>query len=203
MENQEKTWDKIASKWDDYRKEAFPITKNFLENKGGKILDLGCGSGRNCLKLKKDTTYYCVDFSSEMLKLAEKNLKEKQIKAKFFHTKSNKLPFEDNFFDAIIFYATLHCIETNVERRETLKELFRTLKPKSQALISTWGKNSPRLKNKEKESYMPWTIKESEKVQRFTYIYKLEELKKEIEDIGFKIIEISEDINIHAIVEKI
>ncbi len=201
MENQKKVWNKIAEKWAQYRTET-PITvKRFLEDKLGKILDLGCGSGRNCIKLNKNEEYYCLDFSSEMLKKAKENLKNQDVK--FILSETNNIPFEDNFFDSCICYAVLHCIREKEKRTQTLQEIYRTLKIGSYALISVWSKNSPRLKNKEKECFIPWTTKENDKTKRYTYVYDLEELKKEIEKVNFKIIKIWEERNINVIVQKI
>ena len=118
MENQKKVWNKIAEKWAQYRTET-PITvKRFLEDKSGKILDLGCGSGRNCIKLNKNEEYYCLDFSSEMLKKAKENLKNQDIE--FILSETNNIPFEDNFFDSCICYAVLHCIREKEKRTQTL-----------------------------------------------------------------------------------
>lgn len=201
MENQKKVWDKIAEKWAEYRRET-PITvEKFLENKSGKILDLGCGSGRNCIKLNKDEKYYCLDFSSEMLKKAKENLKNQN--ADFILSETDNIPFENNFFDNCICYAVLHCISEKEKRVQTLKEIYRTLKIGGYALISVWGKNSPRLKNKEKECFISWTTENNEKTERYTYVYDLNELKEEIEKMNFKIINIWEERNINVIVQKV
>lgn len=202
MEKQNKVWDKIANSWNKYRKVISPTVKDFLKNSNGKILDLGCGSGRNLI-YKKDQEYYCVDFSKKMIELAKKNAKEKKINANFFVMKSNKLNFKDNYFDSVLCWALLHCIDSKEKRKKTLKEIYRVLKPNAKALISTWSNNSPRLKNKPKECFVPWSIKENIKEQRYTYIYDLEELKEDLEDIGFKIEIIWEERNINAICTKV
>ncbi len=200
---QEEVWDAIAPSWNEYKKSTFPVLKNFLKDKGGKILDLGCGSGRNCIELKKDVIYYCVDFSNEMLKLAKKNLKEKSIKGEFLYSKSSKISFDNEFFDFSLCYAMLHCLESKDERVATLKELFRTLKKGGEALITTWGRGSKRIKNRPESGYVPWTLKESgDKVERYNYIYEYDELKKEVESVGFDIVKMWEDYNINIVVRK-
>ncbi len=201
MENQKDVWNKIAKNWSKYRTKIPISVEKFLEDKSGKILDLGCGSGRNCIKLNKNEKYYCVDFSSEMLKEAKKNLKNQDVE--FILSETNNIPFENDFFDNCICYALLHCISEKENRIKTIKEIYRTLKTGGHAFISVWSKKSPRLKNKEKECFIPWTVRENDKTKRYTYVYNLDELKKEIEEANFKIINIWEERNINAIVQKV
>jgi len=207
MENQSKVWDEIAKKWNDFREVPSPSVIEFLKDKGGRILDLGCGSGRNFSAIDKEAEVYGIDFSKEMLKYAKKKNKN----ANLTQSDSSKIPFEDDFFDATICVAVLHCIPNKKERQETIKEIFRTLKPNSEAFISTWGKNSPRLKNKPKECFVSWTIKSNKdfrkgeqeiKQERYTYVYDLDELKKEVLNAGFKIEKIWEERNVNVICRK-
>lgn len=209
--NQQEVWDKIAKDWNKFREVPSPTVVNFLKNKTGRVLDLGCGSGRNFSAIDQKAELYATDFSSEMIKHAKEKAKKLTLKAELIESKSDKLPFKDNFFDAIICVAVLHCIQTKKNRENTIKEIYRTLKPNSEALISVWGRNSPRLKNKPKECFVSWSVnndkelrieeKES-KQERYTYIYDLEELKKEVLDAGFKIEKIWEERNINIIVKK-
>ena len=68
---QEKVWDVIASEWNEFRDRLCVEVEDFLEGKGGRILDLGCGSGRNMLRkvaggrsqVAGKIEFYGVDFS--------------------------------------------------------------------------------------------------------------------------------------------
>lgn len=209
--SQEKVWDEIAKHWNDFREVPSPSVVGFLKDKKGRVLDLGCGSGRNFSAMKKDVKLYAVDFSKEMLDYSAKKAAEMKLNAVFEKAETDKLPFEDDFFDATICAAVLHCIETKKKRQKTIKEIYRTLKPGCEAFISSWGRNSPRLKNKPKECFVPWSVKNDKefrkgegeiKQERYTYIYDLEELKKEVEDAGFKIEKIWEERNVNVIVRK-
>lgn len=235
--DQEHVWDEIARKWSEFREVPSPTVIEFLKQKHGRVLDLGCGSGRNFSAMNLDTELYGVDFSEQMLLHAKERAEKLGLKADLVHSYSGKLKFKDNFFDSIICVAVLHCISTKEERVNTLREIYRTLKPKSTALISVWGKNSPRLKNKPKECYVSWTVsnsllnnnrsndkskkitnanceeeeckleksREGEKEikqERYTYIYDLEELKKEVLEVGFKIESIWEERNVNVICRK-
>ena len=196
--DQQETWNKIAGKWKDYRQRVSPTVVGFLKDKKGKLLDLGCGSGRNFIK-KGGLSCYGVDFSSEMLKFAE----DKKIAEELKVSSAGKIPYEDDFFDAGICVALLHCVYSKNERKKILKEFYRVLKPGKEGLVSVWSRKSPRLKNKEKECFVPWTVNEKQgKEKRYTYIYDKEELEKELEWVGFEILRSWEERNVNVIVRK-
>jgi ubiquinone/menaquinone biosynthesis C-methylase UbiE len=200
MENQEQVWDNISEKWSKFRTKISPSVEKFLSDINGKLLDIGCGSGRNFVKSKK-IKWVGIDFSSKMLKFAEKRAKELGIKVQLKKACSNKLPFKDNFFDAVLCYSLIHCINSKKERKETIKEIYRVLKPSGTVLISSWGEKSPRLKNKGKECFIPWTIGEN-KAKRYTYVFSLKELEKTAKDSGFKIVRAWEERNVNLIAKK-
>ena len=72
--------EKFSPEWNKFKVKPLEEVKEFLENKKGKILDLGCGSGRHLIK-NTNLKFYGVDFSKEMIKFAKINAKEKQMKA--------------------------------------------------------------------------------------------------------------------------
>ncbi len=194
---QEKVWDNIAEEWHEFKKKQYPDFKEFIKNKKGKLLDLGCGSGRNFVK-NPNLQIYGVDFSKEMLKLAKQNAKKKGVDVILKKSSVNKLSFKDNFFDFAIYISALHCLETKEKRENSLKELLRVLKPKSQTMISVWNRNSVWFKNPKKENYVRWRNKGI----RYYYIYDKQELEDLLKKVGFKIIKSFEDKNIIFIVEK-
>lgn len=191
--NQEKIWDEIALPWNVYVVKKIPFVEELLKNKKGKIIDLGCGTGRNMLP-NKDIEYYAVDFSEGQLMQAEKGAKEQKINAKFFKQDASKLDkkiFKDEMFDYGLFIATLHCIETEKERLDSLKEFYRVLKPGAEALISVWNSEDSRF-NKVKEKkcgdiYMSWR-KDGIPHMRYYYLYKKQEFLDLLKSVGFKIL---------------
>ena len=197
---QEKVWGSIAGKWQEYKVRPTKEAVDFIKNKKGKILDLGCGSGRNFARTKG--IVYAVDFSQKMLDYAKDYAKKQKFKIITKKVSTSKLPFKDNFFDRAIFIATLHCIDSEKKREKALKELYRVLKPKAEAMIFVWGKKQKRIKNKPKECMIPWTIN-GKKYYRYTYIYNKQELQEILEKVGFKVIKAKEDKNIIVIVRKI
>jgi tRNA (uracil-5-)-methyltransferase TRM9 len=195
---QKNIWNSIASKWNEYKTKRNDLTDEFL--KKGKVLDLGCGSGRNFTKT--NATIYGLDFSKEMLNYAAQKAQKLDIKCVLSFAPSSKIPFENNFFDSAICIALLHCINSKFKRNKTIKELFRVLKPQAKAFITVWNKTSPRMKNKPKSHKVPWTI-ENKKLWRTNYLYEPEELIEELEKVGFKILKQFENQNnIMVVVQK-
>lgn len=201
IKNQKKVWNKISDEWANYRTEPLKIVKDFLKDKKGNILDLGCGSGRNMIQ-KKSTVYYGIDISNKMIRQTERSANRKNIECELKCSPANKIPYPKDFFDAAIYIATLHCLTTKKKREKSLKELYRVLKPNAQALISVWGRGQKRIKNKPKESLIPWTIK-NKKHYRFNYIYDMDELLNEINNSGLKFVKIWEEKNINVVVKKL
>lgn len=187
--NQEKVWNKISKPWKKYRQNNISAVEKFLKNKKGKVIDIGCGAGRNMIP-KRNLEYTGIDFSKEQLIQAKKNIKEKKIKAKLIKTKASNLSkIKNNHFDYGLFVASLHCIENDKERKKALKEFYRILKPNAKALITTWNSDDKRfshLKNKG-DIYISW--KENNILyMRYYYLFEKYELKKLIKNVGFKII---------------
>ena len=77
--NQEEVWDNLSIPWDKYVVKTIPIVEKFLlkissewkDSEKLKIIDLGCGSGRNMIKFN-GIKYYAVDFSSKQIENAKK-----------------------------------------------------------------------------------------------------------------------------------
>jgi len=184
--NQKQVWNNLAKEWHDFKTKKKKTDHDvfyFLKKQQGKVLDLGSGSGRYLSKIKNGQMYL-VDFSKEMIKFAKEISKKEKIKAEFLVNDISKLEFKDNFFDAAICIASLHCVKTKTKRRKAVKELYRVLKPKAKAMVSVWNKDTKRFKNSPKERFVRWLDKGS----RYYYLYNPEEIYKEFTEAGFKII---------------
>ena len=180
--NQKQVWDKIAPEWFKFKTSPAQHVQEFLKDKIGNILDLGSGAGRHLQKIKNGKMYL-IDFSEEMIKLAKKKAKQKNIDAEFKVSNLTKLPFKDNFFDSAITIASLHCLKST-DQKKAIKELFRVLKPKAQAEIAVWNKNSKPFKNAGKEKYVTWR----DKGKRYYYLFEEKEIHDLFKKAGFKII---------------
>ncbi|MDP2925650.1 MAG: class I SAM-dependent methyltransferase [Nanoarchaeota archaeon] len=190
--SQKKVWDNISGPWEEYRGKPVPIVNEFLTGKSGLVVDLGCGNARNMIN-NSSITYYGVDFSYRQIENAFRRTEKEKINAVLFQediTKLNKEIFKDNMFDYGLFIATLHCIETSTKRKNSLKGLYRVLKPGAEALISVWNSKNPRFKcvNNSGDIYMSW--KEKAKIfYRYYYLFSKQEFLDLIESVGFKVIE--------------
>ncbi len=136
-----KQWDKIFKKEGKVfltpREEMPELVKLFNKRGVKKVLDLGCGSGRHVVYLAKNGfDVYGLDVAPVGLKMTKDWLKQENLKANlklgsFF----KKLPYKDNFFDAII--AVQAISHGKIEDiRKVIKEIERILKPNGLIFIA-------------------------------------------------------------------
>lgn len=100
------------------------IQKKFISYipKGGKVLDLGCGSGRDSLFFKRlGYNVTAVDGSAEMCRQAEKNIGQPVINLTF-----NKLPYEAEFDGIWACASLLHVPSSDI--KDVLVKIEKTLK---------------------------------------------------------------------------
>lgn len=144
------TYNEIADDFDPTRPHPWPESVEFIKTlpKGMRILDLGCGNGRNSIYIAEQGFEVCgVDFAVNMIKIArEKTIEsENQATPSFIQADIMELPFKNQTFDAALFIAALHHIPNEDYRLHTLEELYRCLKSDSQALVSVWAFDQPRF----------------------------------------------------------
>lgn len=104
-----------------------------IDNNNKIIADIGSGTGNISIPLSKmGHTVYAIDFSQ---------IGHQLHKAKFdsaitiLHDITNRLPFDDNFFDVVISNNTLYTIKRS-DRSKIFKEIYRIVKPGGIAVIS-------------------------------------------------------------------
>ncbi len=196
--NQEKVWNKIAKPWKNYVVKKIPVVEEFLRkaslsknNEKAKIVDFGCGTGRNMIPDKKNF-YYGIDFSENQIKQAKKYAKENNINARLIKTDITNLKknFRDKMFDYGLFIASLHCIEKKEKREKALKEFYRILKKNAQALITVWNSEDERFShvNNHGDMYMSWKS-DGTNYMRYYYLYYKKEFLDLLKNTGFKILE--------------
>ena len=201
--SQEQIWDAVAHKWKEFRTEPHKPAIEFLKKNtkpGSKVLDFGCGSGRNFVELK-GSRIYGTDFSGRMILFARENARKKGLYVELRKTNNERIPFDDKYLDIGICVAVIHCVDSPIKREALLRELFRVMKRDSKVFITVWSKNHERIKKKTGEQFVPWTI-DGQRYNRYYYIYEQKEFKALLEKVGFEVEKITEDENINVIVRK-
>jgi ubiquinone/menaquinone biosynthesis C-methylase UbiE len=128
------------------------VVKLFKKKEVKKILDLGCGTGRHLIYLAKNKfDVYGIDIAEEGISQSRKWLKSEGQKANLkIGSMYEKLPYKDNYFDAIVSIQALHH-ERIINVRKAIKEVERILKPGGLVFMSFF-------KRKLKKAYSPTTI---------------------------------------------
>lgn len=127
------------------------VFRNFKNLKGAKVLDLGCGAGRHVkFMIDEEIDAYGVDISKEGIDYTKK-ITNSKIDNKLCVSSSNKLPFDDNFFDGIISYGVLYYMDLE-NIKKSIKEIHRILKKDGKAMLVVRNKKDYRFgKGKEIE----------------------------------------------------
>jgi SAM-dependent methyltransferase len=105
------------------------IVKLFKNHNVKRVLDLGCGSGRHLVFLAKNGfDVYGIDMAKSGIKISKNWLDKEGLKANLrVGDIYKKLPYKNNFFDAIVSTQTLHH-EKIGKIRNLIKEIERILK---------------------------------------------------------------------------
>ncbi len=186
-----RTFEAIAEHFDVTRYKPWPESVEYVESlpEGSRVLDIGCGNGRNMILPRRlGHEVVGVDFSINLLRIAQEklNMRELAHSGHIIGGDATFLPLKDDIFDAALYIATLHHIPSEEDRLRSLRELERVLKSGGTAFISVWALDQPRfeelLKNKSKDPdfadiFLPWTRSDGKVFQRFYHLFEKDELK--------------------------
>ena len=118
--------------------------KLFKKHKVRRVLDLGFGTGRHTVFLaEQGLEVYGMDISEKGKEITEGKLKEKGLKANLQIADMHKLPYQDNFFDAVV---AIYVIEHNTLKglKESIAEIRRALKPGGVLVATLISTKDPR-----------------------------------------------------------
>ncbi len=102
------------------------------EGKGGHILEVGVGTGKNFGFYPEHARITAIDFSPKMLEQAQRKRERKQVSVDLDLMDVQRLYYADNSFDTVV-ASFVFC---SVPRpRKGLKELYRVLRPGGQLLL--------------------------------------------------------------------
>ena len=83
-------------------KEVDFLEEEFQLEKGAKILDVGCGTGRHAVELaKRGYNVTGLDISEKMLELAEEKCRKEDVNVNFIHADATDFNLEEKFDAAI------------------------------------------------------------------------------------------------------
>ena len=105
---------------------------------GSKVLDVGCGPASLTLAAKRKsgpTGEVCgVDASPQMIAEARKQARKAHLEIDFRNAVAEKLPYEDNKFDAVVSRLVFHHLPGDL-KEQALAEIYRVLKPGGTCLV--------------------------------------------------------------------
>jgi len=180
-----KTFDKIAEEFDKTRIYSWSETIKFIKSmkKNSKVLDLGCGNGRDInTLLKYKHKPIGLDSSKKLLNIAKKRYPQ----VKFIHADMTKIPLKNNSLDYVLCIAAFHHLKTKKARISCLKEIKRILKPNGKLFLTVWT-----LKGKKGPNYITW----QNKIKRYYYFFTEKELKDLFKETNLKIIKLQKNKN--------
>jgi len=207
------TWDSIAESFDLTRRKPWKQCIDFIDtlSKTDTVVDLGCGNGRHLLPCAEHCKQVIgIDISGELLNIAQKKLKEKNLNnTVLIHADVVNLPLKNDTVDSVLFIASLHNINGKDRRIQSLKEVRRILKKDGRAFISVWS----RWQDKYRRYFLKeWFTQTGQTefgdidiywrqhgldIPRFYHLYSKKEFISDIRLAGLEIEEI-QDIKLHS-----
>lgn len=142
-----------------------------------KILDAGCGNGKDSVFFASDGyEVYGIDLSEKMLERAVEKAKSKDVNVKLFLQDMRCLDFSDRYFDGVWTTATFVHLSPG-EKKETIQEFYRILKPGG--FLHIWVQNLLAIKHVIRlfQSYFGFT-----KDSKFNFINKVASLSERIKN---------------------
>jgi len=199
-----RTYEEIAEDVDERRQTPWTDVVDFEKTlpRGGTILELGCGSGRNAIHFAlAGHRVVAIDFSRGMLGRAGTRAKENSV-ADLVNLVQGDItvpPIKDLSVDACLFVAALHHLPTSQERVHSLQRVAACLRPGGKALISVWAFEQRRFERilerhrLKKEGFgdilVPIKSKEGKAIRRFYHLFLEGELEQLVADAGLEVVQ--------------
>ncbi|MDO8626068.1 MAG: class I SAM-dependent methyltransferase [Candidatus Magasanikbacteria bacterium] len=198
-------YNKIAKHFANTRQKLWPELEQFkpLIKNGQYILDWGCGNGRLLALFDgKKINYFGVDISSELLKIARKNVQSSRRESviKFFNSSKKEKKFAPERFDLIFAVASFFHLPSAPARQKQLQKFFTELKPGGKLIMTLWNLESDWAKKKRKQDWqkigpgdylIPWKDQSgTAQVWRYYHHFSKLEIIELLKKTGFKIEEL-------------
>jgi ubiquinone/menaquinone biosynthesis C-methylase UbiE len=130
-------WDDYAPfyDWENARtlgRRDVPFWRNLASQAGGRVLELGCGTGRISIPLgRAGVSLTGIDRSAAMLAYARRRVRRTQLRRRVGLVQGDirHLPFRDHFALVIAPYGILQSLLQERDLKTTLEEVYRVLQP--------------------------------------------------------------------------
>jgi ubiquinone/menaquinone biosynthesis C-methylase UbiE len=109
---------------------------------GHAVLDIGCGTGTLAIMAKRahpDATIVGLDGDPKILAIAAHKVAAAGLDVALHHGMAFELPYPDGSFDRVLSSLVLHHL-TPEDKRRTLAECYRVLRPGGELHVADWGR---------------------------------------------------------------
>jgi SAM-dependent methyltransferase len=104
---------------------------------GKRVLDIGCGDGRNMPLLRNLGMQVCgIEISQEICDLTTKRMNSLGIEVELKVGRNNDIPYPDGWFDIVLACHACYYIDPGTRFRDNSSEIARTLKPGGSFIFS-------------------------------------------------------------------
>lgn len=187
-------FDAIAAEFDATRIRPWPETVAFeaLLPRGARVLDLGCGNGRNLVFLE-ERGHAVVGLDASTGLLARSALKAGT--RRLVRGDALALPFPSSTFDGVHCVAAVHHLPSEGDRHQCAREAARVLRRRGFLLLSAWALEQDRFHSTVEEHlrkgdepaadvYVPWRRGDGRVFQRFYHLFRRGELDALVKGAG-------------------
>lgn len=108
---------------------------------GERVLDLACGTATLTMSIKRDqpaSEVHGLDGDGRILATARQKAEAEGAEINFVKAYSTAMPYSNDFFDSVLTSLFFHHL-TAEEKKKTLVEILRVLKPGGRLYIADWG----------------------------------------------------------------
>lgn len=140
-------YENVAQKFSDTRYKIWPSTELFLlkinkDFSSSKVLEVGCGNGKNIMPVFDRVEFTGTDICGELLDIC------RHRGLNVVKSDGCSLPFEDDAFDHVMSIAVIHHLSTTERRDEFIREMIRVCK-NGRIMFQVWSKSSPQYDKSE------------------------------------------------------